>query len=512
MKRPLRETLTQNNERFPLGAEIVSSRGIGELTSPAPAQELLADERFAYISITDNPGGNPMLPPDFLASKLASRMDNCKSNIIIHLSCKDFNRAGLETQLWRYAAEGFDNILALSGDLPADGYPVRSTGVFDSDSVGLLSMITEMNGGLPVKNRKGQIVKLPPTDFFAGCAVNPFKKNENELVPQYYKLLRKIKAGAKWIIPQLGYDMRKFYEVKLFLEKHNSPVPVIGNVFVLTKSVAEMFNAGKLAGCTVSDTLRSEIKKYAAGEDKGKQFFKELAAKQIAVFRGLGFSAAHIGGIAKPESFFEIADLSEQFAADWKTLYNEIQYSDADSFFYYDTEWQENTQLAKQSRTKNINLFYRFSRLVHAAAFNRGHGLYPLIKKFYQFLFSPTPAGADICCRRIENCLHGIEYHSKNVLYGCSDCGDCGLPDTAYLCPMNSCSKNMRNGPCGGSLGGRCEAGDKDCIWTIAYDRMKYFGEWEKFKSVEPICYNAALKGTSSWANLYLDRDHSGEE
>ncbi|MCL2742585.1 MAG: methylenetetrahydrofolate reductase C-terminal domain-containing protein [Planctomycetaceae bacterium] len=503
MKRPLRETLTQPNESFPLGAEIVTSRGIptsGKDAALETASVLLADERFSYVSITDNPGGNPMLPPDYLAAKLA----DYAPNVVIHLSCKDFNKAGLESQLWRYAAEGFENILALSGDLPTDGYPVRSTGVFDLDSVGLLAMITAMNSGLPVKNRKQQVVNLPATDFFTGCAVNPFKQNENELVPQYYKLLRKIKAGAKWVLPQLGYDMRKFAEVKTFLEKFNSNVPLIGNVYVLTKTAAEMFNAGVLAGCTVSDGLLADIKKYCAGEDKGKQFFKELAAKQIAVFRGLGFTAAHIGGIAKPESFFEIADLSKQFADDWKTFYNEIQYSDVGTFFYYDAEGRENTVLSQRKRTKNVNLFYRFSRLVHAVAFNRNRALYPVLKSLYRFLKRDK-----LVCRCVSKTLHLIESSGKNLMYGCSDCGDCGLPDTAYLCPMNSCSKNMRNGPCGGSQNGRCEAGDKNCVWTIAYDRMKYFGEWDDFKDLPPICYNAALKDTSSWANLYLDRDHS---
>ncbi|MDR1962927.1 MAG: hypothetical protein LBQ50_04025, partial [Planctomycetaceae bacterium] len=50
---------------------------------------------------------------------------------------------------------------------------------------------------------------------------------------------------------------------------------------------------------------------------------------------------------------------------------------------------------------------------------------------------------------------------------------------------------------------------DKDCIWTIAYDRLKYFGELDDFLNSSVLNYNAALKGTSAWSNLYLDRDHS---
>ena len=69
----------------------------------------------------------------------------------------------------------------------------------------------------------------------------------------------------------------------------------------LTKGVAKLFNSGKLAGCVVSDELLATIEKYAAGPDKGQKFFQELAAKQLAVFKGLGFAAGYLGGIAKAD-------------------------------------------------------------------------------------------------------------------------------------------------------------------------------------------------------------------
>ena len=499
MKKTFCQALAESS--FPIGVEIVTTRGIASSKAhlPSLARELLSDERINYVSITDNPGGNPMLPPDWLARQLA----DFAANVVIHLACKDFNRAGLESQLWRYAAEGFENILALTGDLPVDGYPSLSSGVFDLDSVSLLEMMTAMNGGLPVLNRKRQIEQLPPTNFFAGCAVNPFKSNENELIPQYAKLLKKIRAGARWLITQVGYDMRKFADVQKFLEQNDAAALLFGNVYVLTKTVATLFHKGKLAGCVVADSLMRQIEKYAAGADKGKQFFKELAAKQIAVFKGLGFAAAHLGGLDKPEALFEIIDLANSYSPeDWKAFYAEIQYNKPGEFYYFASD--DRTPTNGKTGFFNVSPFYRFSRIVHAIAFHRGHGLYPLIKRLYQFLEKQTPLRR--CTAKV---LHKIEYSSKNFLYTCTDCGDCGLPDTAYLCPMNRCSKKQRNGPCGGSNNGRCEADDKDCVWTIAYDRLKHFHEWETFASAPPICYNAGLKGTSAWANLYLERDHS---
>ena len=498
MKKAFRHALIDSS--FQIGAEVVTTRGMVPSFAHLPilVRELLNDERINYVSLTDNPGGHPMLPPDWLARQVA----DFAPNVVIHLACKDLNRDGLESQLWRYAAEGFENILALTGDLPVAGYPTVSSGVFDIDSVSLLEMMTAMNGGLPVLNRKRQTEYLPPTNFYAGGVVNPFKSNENELIPQYAKLLKKIRAGAKWVISQIGYDMRKFADVQTFLDQNNVVVPLIGNAYILTKTVATLFHSGKLAGCVVADSLMQQIEKYAAGADKGKQFFKELAAKQIAVFKGLDFAGVHIGGLDKPEAFFEIIDLAHSYSTDdWKEFYNEIQYSKPKEFYY------SPSTPPHRKRYFAVSPFYRFSRLVHALAFHRRQGLYPLLKWLYQFLDKQTPVRR--CTAAI---LHRIEYSSKNFLYRCTDCGDCGLPDTAYLCPMNRCSKHQRNGPCGGSHNGRCEADNKKCVWTIAYDRLKQFNEWETFVSAPPSCYNAGLKGTSAWANLYLNRNHSAEQ
>ena len=57
--------------QFHYGAEVVSSRGLEPIEPPGNlasfARDLLADPRIGWISLTDNPGGGPMLPPDWLA-------------------------------------------------------------------------------------------------------------------------------------------------------------------------------------------------------------------------------------------------------------------------------------------------------------------------------------------------------------------------------------------------------------------------------------------------------------
>jgi methylenetetrahydrofolate reductase (NADPH) len=499
---------------FVYGAEVVTSRGIAEpsdhSTTIKLAQALADDPRIAWISVTDNPGGNPMLPADWLGPIVAQR----GSEVVIHLTCKDLNRNGLESAAWRYASEGFHNILALTGDYPATGYQGLARPVFDLDSVSLIALLHAMNQGLEVPGRKGQTETLPPTNFFIGAAVSPFKRHERELMPQYFKLARKLRCGAHWVIPQLGYDMRKFHEIQLFMNWAKISAPIVGNVYLLSKVVAGLFHRNQIPGCVVSDALYEQVNKYAAGPDKGRAFFCELAAKQLAVFKGLGFAAGYLGGTTKPETFASIIDLAESFAPDdWKTFAREIQFPQHDEFYLFEQDPTTGlgdptrlnrhylASLGKPEKTPNVTVGYRIARKVHEAAFTPGKGQFENLQHLYQRLEKNNDGLA-------SHALHSIENVSKHLGFGCKDCGDCSLPDCAYLCPRAACSKGARNGPCGGSSDGQCELQDKECLWARAYERLKYYGESEHMLDGPAVFYNARLEGTSSWANAFLGRDH----
>ena len=156
----------------------------------------------------------------------------------------------------------------------------------------------------------------------------------------------------------------------------------------------------------VSDELLNVAENYAASPDKGQKFFRELAAKQLAVFKGLGFAAGYLGGIAKAEIFGEIIDLAESYGPDdWRDFIREIQFSQPDEFFLFEhdrhTCLSEPTQinpeylqsLREPPKSKQVTLNYRLSRLVHSLAFTRDKGMYGFLRR----LFAPLgqEAGLD---------------------------------------------------------------------------------------------------------------------
>ena len=59
----------------------------------------------------------------------------------------------------------------------------------------------------------------------------------------------------------------------------------------------------------------------------------------------------------------------------------------------------------------------------------------------------------------------------------CLGCGDCMLYHFGGVCPLARCSKQLFNGPCGGSVEGKCEINpDVPCAWQIIVDRLSAIG------------------------------------
>jgi ferredoxin len=68
----------------------------------------------------------------------------------------------------------------------------------------------------------------------------------------------------------------------------------------------------------------------------------------------------------------------------------------------------------------------------------------------------------------------------------CTLCGDCIQDLFGGVCPISRCPKSMLNGPCGGSVNGKCEvSSDLDCIWDVIFKRLKEKGKLELLKEIK---------------------------
>ncbi len=500
-----RDSLT-NTDQFIIVIEIIPTRGavkkdVGEIIDFA--QKAADYGKITALSLTDNPGGNPRLSPDVLGRDIKHKgMD-----VIIHLSCKDYNRNGIESRAYQLSRLGLENTLALTGDYPVEGYNGIAKPTFDIDSIMLLKMLNDMNNGLKIPGRKpGTFETIEKTDFYVGAAVSNFKKYESEVMNQYYKLHKKIKYGAKFIITQVGYDARKFDELIRYMRENDLNVPLIGYVYVLTRGVARSMNRGEVPGCVVTDEFLGWIEKNAKAPDKGKSARLELAAKQIAILKGLGYRGAYIGGYGlKFDDVVKIIERFEQIAPQWLDFVKEINFNQKGEFYYY--RYDPKTGLNIDEKNVNVNtpshkapLGYKLMRKLHHIFFDENVRAFKLYQKI---------------CKKIDKkesrkkILYFFEKAIKDITSNCKECGDCALPEMAFLCPESQCAKFLRNGPCGGSFEGMCEVDfTLPCVWVKIYDRLKAYGEEKQILEQEVISRNWDLNKTSSWLNFFLGRDH----
>ncbi len=69
----------------------------------------------------------------------------------------------------------------------------------------------------------------------------------------------------------------------------------------------------------------------------------------------------------------------------------------------------------------------------------------------------------------------------------CRSCSDCVLAETGGICPVTMCAKGLVNGPCGGARHGKCEVDpEKDCAWTLIYNRLEKIGRLERMHRILP--------------------------
>ncbi len=152
--------------------------------------------KVAAVNIADSPMARMRMSPIALASLIKEEF---RLDTIFHLTCRDRNLLGLQSELLGAWALGVQNILALTGDPPAMGDHPQATGVFDVDAVGLARIARTLNEG---KDMAGNELN-GRTGFLIGVAVNPLAADQEKEIARFG---RKVEAGAAFTQTQPIYD------------------------------------------------------------------------------------------------------------------------------------------------------------------------------------------------------------------------------------------------------------------------------------------------------------------
>ena len=355
-----------------------------------------------------------------------------------------------------------------------------------------------MNQGLDLNKDR----KLKPTNFFSGCVVTPFKNIEAEIITEYIKLEKKA-LYADFIISQVGYDMRKFHELRQFCFEICPQIPLIGNIFILDKKLAELIHLHRFTGCTIPEKL---YRKILDANGDGKELGLIYAAKMFAIMKGIGYDGAHIGGENLTKEDIDFVITKGTFLAEsWENCLADFDGFDDGAFYYY-LKNDENglnlngkNDLSMLPAEGELTWKYRMHRSIHNKIYEKNG----LLSTFASAVGRRAAKGG--FCRSAERAVRAGLFH-------CRDCGDCAMAFTDLICPMVHCPKQQRNGPCGGSRNGYCELypNKKKCIYVTAYNRLKMQNKTDILRMMaEPP--NCSLYGTSELNNFFTGKDCYGK-
>jgi methylenetetrahydrofolate reductase (NADPH) len=454
--------------RFCYVVELVASALKREAQVLEIAAKLAMMPEIVAGSVTSYAGGRFGQDPVRVATAIRAR--GLPPNV--HLTCVYDDRAKIANTLRALTALELFNVFALTGDYPAEGH---AKALFDLDSVQLVALVAKMRA-------EGR------APFHIAVAVSPFKYARADCLYQYLKLEKKIAAGANLAITQVGWDARKFAELKRYLDERAIDVPVLGNVYVLGRRASERMAKGLPPGCWASPALVETIRRECEAPDGGLEARLERAARTVAVLKGLGYAGAYIGGTHDPDHVSQIIARARELEPEWERCAADLQFGQAGGFYVYESPAPARRQLPMLTRVMD-----GAGRLMPVT---RDTWLRRRLQRLSAWVDRRPP---------LRKLTERIEYAIKRPLFGCEACGNCVLGHMEYVCPQ-TCPKQMRNGPCGGTFLTRCEVVDQECIWGPVYERAETAGRVDELKTYIPAP-DRTLQGTSSWINYFLGCD-----
>lgn len=229
------------------------------------------------INVSDNPMAQLRMSPAPFAYLIKRDLG---LEVILHITCRDRNVLGLQSDLLGYSAMGLDNVLILTGDPPSLGDYPFATGVYDVNSKGLISIINSLNSGMDFLNNPLN----RPTNFFVGMGASSCPDSiEREL----RIVEEKIERGAHFIQTQPVFDIecfRKFYE-----ELKKFGVPVIAGLMPITGVSQMEFLINEVPGIKIPDEIVKRIES-SVPKEAGIEVSKEL----LEGLRSMGVSGVCI--------------------------------------------------------------------------------------------------------------------------------------------------------------------------------------------------------------------------
>lgn len=253
------------------------------------------DGTFEKVEIRKRPG---------TVGICAAIMNHYNVDAVPHLICGGFSREETENALIDLNFLGVDNVLVLRGDAP------KNETFFEPDPNGhryaieLLQQVVHMNNGIYLEEDLQEGVK---TKFCIGVAGYPEKHFEApNMQTDLAHLKRKVENGADYIITQMFFDNRKFFDFVAKCREMGITVPIIPGLKPITTR-KQLTVLPRTFHVDIPDELSTEVLKCKTDkevEEVGTQWLIQQS-KELKQF---GVPVLHYYTLGKPKVIKKVVE------------------------------------------------------------------------------------------------------------------------------------------------------------------------------------------------------------
>ena len=224
-----------------------------------------------------------------------------KVKVIPHIICGGFTREETEYALIDLNFLGIDNILVVRGDPAPEQKNFIPEPEGHSNALGLVKQIANLNRGKYLDEGN-----MTATDFSIGVAGYPEKHPESpNRDSDFYFLKKKVETGADFIVTQMFFDNKNFFEFVRQCRNRGIDVPVIPGIKPLvTKN--HLNYLPKTFGIDLPESLVKEVLKCKTPEAV-KQVGIEWAIEQSRELIEFGVPVVHYFTLGKAGSIQDVA-------------------------------------------------------------------------------------------------------------------------------------------------------------------------------------------------------------
>ncbi|NOZ45672.1 MAG: methylenetetrahydrofolate reductase [NAD(P)H] [Chlorobi bacterium] len=226
-----------------------------------------------------------------------------KLRVVPHIICGGFTKEETENALIDLHFLGIHNLLVVRGDVPKNEKEFVPEPDGHVHAVDLVKQIMKMNKGKYIDE---ELLHSMATSFSVGVAGYPEKHSESpNLESDLYHLKQKVDAGADYIVTQMFFDNKKYFDFVKSCRNYGINVPIVpGLKPVSVKNHITLLP--KTFNIDLPQELAMEIRKCKDNKD-ARQVGVEWAIEQSKELIAANVPALHFYTMGKSDNIRSIA-------------------------------------------------------------------------------------------------------------------------------------------------------------------------------------------------------------